>query len=159
MDPQHGIPFVAGGVDEHPVPHDAGVVDDHVEPAERVDGRLHDPAGPLPVGYVVAVDHGPAPERPDLLGHLFSRIRGGADPIEAGSDVVDHHRGALPGELQGVGPADAPAGARHHHDPSLADHGWTPPASSARWRSTSFMTLPAPLTGSSATTSTPRGTL
>ena len=41
MDTDHGVPFLDARADEHPVADEARVVHQHVEPAEGVDGRLH----------------------------------------------------------------------------------------------------------------------
>ena len=60
------VPLRLGHVDEHAVAQDAGVVDEDVEVAERVDRRVDEPLGALPVGDVVAVGDGLAAQRLDL---------------------------------------------------------------------------------------------
>ena len=121
MDLDDRVPLVDGHVDQHPVPQDAGVVDQHVEPAERLDRGVDQPLGALPVGHVVAVGHGFAAGRPDLVDHLTGWAGGPAAAVDLGAQVVDHDLGPLPGELQGVAPADAPAGSGHDHDPPVTN--------------------------------------
>ena len=64
------------------------------------------------------------PMRADLVDHLAGGAGRAAPAVELGAEIVDDDLGALAGELEGVAPADAPARARHDHDPSVADpHG------------------------------------
>jgi hypothetical protein len=67
---------------------------------------------PLGGGHVVVVGHGLAARGPDLRHHLVGgRGRAGPAAVPGAAQVVDHHLGAAPGQLQGVGPAQAAAGA------------------------------------------------
>jgi hypothetical protein len=60
-------------VDEHAVAQDAGVVDEDVEVTERLDRRVDERLGTVPVGDVVAVGDGLPAEGADLLGDLLGR--------------------------------------------------------------------------------------
>ena len=91
------------------VAQDAGVVDEHVEVAERLDGRVHEALGAVPVGDVVEVGDGLAATGADLGRDLVGRGVVGADTIVGATEVVDHDLGALGREEQGVLAADAAA--------------------------------------------------
>ena len=56
--------------------------------------------GAVPVGHVVAVDDGLAAAGHDVVDHLLCGRHRAARAVELGPDVVDHHLGALPGELE-----------------------------------------------------------
>ena len=108
VDGDDGVPLVLGHVDDHPVAQDAGVVDEDVEVAERLDRRVDQPLGALPVGDVVAVD--------DRLAAQVALISattcwaGVASPpvaVVGAAEVVDDDLGALRGEQQRVLAADA----------------------------------------------------
>ena len=120
--PQHRLPLGLLGVHEHAVAEDAGVVDQHVERRRR----CRSPAAPSPP---------PRPSRPrrgadataspaqgdDLVDHLLGRGVGRVAAVLGHAEVVDHDLGALPGELQRMLPADAPAGPGHDHHSSITD--------------------------------------
>ena len=88
------------------------------EVAERVDGGLHQAAGAVPVGDVVAVGDRLAAGGADLLDDLAGGAGAAAGAVELAAEVVDHDLGALAGQLEGVGPADAPARAGDDDDAS-----------------------------------------
>jgi hypothetical protein len=121
VDPDDGVPLLLRGAHEHAVPDDAGVVHHHVEPAEALDRLLDHRAGLLPVRHVGAVRDGLAARSPDLRHHLVGRRARAALALERDADVVDHDRGALPGELEGVRATEAASRAGDDDDPSFAD--------------------------------------
>src|SRR5690606_31788105 len=92
---------------ERGVPQDPGVVDDDVDAAPGVERRLHDGPAALGGGDRVVVGHGLAAGGLDLVDHLLGRRRAAAGAVHRAAEVVDHHVGAPPGELEGVGPAEA----------------------------------------------------
>src|SRR5690606_28052805 len=88
---------------------------------EYLDGHLDEALGAGPVGDVVAVDDRLAAGGLDLGHDLLRRRQRAAAAVELGADVVDDHPGALGGEGEGVGPADAPGRPGHDHDSSVTD--------------------------------------
>ena len=159
VDPDGDVPLILAAAHDHAVAHHAGVVDHDIEPAERVDGRLDQALGAIPVGDIVAIGDGRATPRPDQVDHLAGRAARRTGAVELGADVVDHDHRALVGELQGVAPADAPAGAGDDHDTSLTDHVLASKERAARSHISNFITLPLALSGRASTISTVRGTL
>ena len=121
MDADHGVPLLDRAAREHPIAQKAGVVHHHVETAPGVQSRLDQSSRALPVRDVLAVGDRLATHRADALDHLAGRPLGAPLSVGLGPEVVHHHLGALPGELQGVSPADSAAGARHDHDSSFTD--------------------------------------
>jgi hypothetical protein len=115
-----GVPFVLAHVDEHAVAQDAGVQHDGVELAERLDRLVDHVLGAIPVGNVVAVGHGLAAHRLDLVHNLLggAHVVALAGPVAA--QVVHDHLGAMLGQHQAMFPADAAGAARHDRNPSLA---------------------------------------
>ena len=109
-----------------------GVVDQDVEAAEGVDRLLHHRRGLLEVGDVGAVGDGLAAQRLDLGDDLVGDLGGRALAGAGGAEVVDHDLGALPGELEGVGAADAATRSGDDRDASFEDAGHGSPSVTAR---------------------------
>ena len=63
----HRVPLLLARREDHAVAQEAGVVHQHVEAAERVDRRVHQVAGAVPVGDVVGVRDRLAAGRDDLV--------------------------------------------------------------------------------------------
>src|SRR3546814_7084394 len=99
----HGVPLVLGHVGEHAVAHEPGVVDHRVEPTEGVDGRAHHGGRILEAGDVTPVGHRLATRAADLVDHLAGRSAAAPGPVELAAEVVDHHPGALAGQLERMG--------------------------------------------------------
>ena len=139
--PHDGVPLLVGHVDQHAVAEDAGVVHEHVQVAEGVDGRLHEPARPLPVGHVVAVgDRFPA-RGPDLRHDLLGRGRVAAGPVGAAAEVVDHDLCTLGREQQGVFPPHSASRAGDDGDATFqSTHGLLPFRLARRALSSSWLT-------------------
>src|SRR5688572_31082930 len=119
MNADHGIPFLHARADEHPVADEARVVYQHIEPAEGVDGRLHQAPGALPVGDVIAVRYGLTARRADLVDHGL-RDRGIAPFTgECGAEIVDDDLRALPRKRERIGPPQPAARAGDDDHPPL----------------------------------------
>ena len=131
----HRVPLLFGGADEHAVAHEAGVVDDHVEAAEGVERRLHERAGAVPVGDVVAVGDRLAAGGADLVDDLAAPGRvepprpSSAAPRSLTTTLAPSAR-----ERERVGAAEPAPGAGDDHDAAVAD-----PASMPRRQSRSMM--------------------
>ncbi|MNM95601.1 hypothetical protein D3C81_1080530 [compost metagenome] len=151
----------------------AGVVDDDVDAAKGVDRGLHQALGEILGGDAADAGHGFAAGRADFRDHALSRL---------GIQIVDHHSGAIGGQLQGHAAADATTGAGHdggfscqlahllsssfaqrpgRGKPPPVEHqlilfGW---CSQNGLRSSVFKTLPTPDSGRASRNSTLRGTL
>ena len=74
VDADHVVPLALGHVDDEAVAEDAGVVDEDVDVAVRLDRRVDQRAGALPVGGVAAHADRLAPGGPDLGGDLLGRV-------------------------------------------------------------------------------------
>ena len=107
---EHLLPLRVHGVLDGGVPDVAGVVDQDVEIAETLQGGAHDGVSEVRGRHVARVDQRRAPGLFDGAGGLLSR---------AGVEIVDHHRGALPGELARRGGPHAPPGPGDDGDPAL----------------------------------------
>ena len=116
VDAHDVVPLGLGHVDEHAVAQDAGVVDEDVEVAERLDRRVDEALGALPVGDVVAVGDGLAAERLDLGDDLVGRAVVGAGAVVGAAAVVDDDLGPFGGEQQGVLAAEAAPGPGDDRD-------------------------------------------
>jgi hypothetical protein len=123
VDPDHRVPLVLGHVEQHPVPQDASVVDENVEAAEDLDRLVDQSAGAVPVGDVVGVGDGDPARGLDLVHDGPGRAGVGPAAGHRAAQVVDHDVGTLAGQLQGVSPPDAPAGAGDDGDPPRTDAG------------------------------------
>ena len=128
----HGVPLIRGGVGEHAIANDAGVVEHDVEPAERLDGHVHQALGTLDRGHVVAVDDALAAGGGDLVHDLLRRRQRTAGAVGLGADVVDHDLRTLGGEGEGVCPTESTPGAGHDHYPSVTDAAHRSPQSHCR---------------------------
>ncbi len=75
MHSHDGVPLLLGRRHEHAVAEEAGVVDDGIQVPERLQRGLDQAPAAVPVGDVVAVDHGLASQllyrRDDLGGRAF----------------------------------------------------------------------------------------
>ena len=109
---EHRVHLVGRHVLERRVAQDAGVVDDDVDLAEGVDGRLHDRRAALGRGDAVVVGDGLAAGRLDLVDDLLGGRLGAAGAVGGAAEVVDDDERAPLGEVEGVRPAEAAAGAR-----------------------------------------------
>ncbi|MNN74332.1 hypothetical protein D3C81_1905230 [compost metagenome] len=96
------VPLLVGHLLDHAVPGVAGVVDDDVQPLVVLDRGADEALGEVRRTNAADTGHGFAAEGLDRLDHFLRRI---------GIEVVDHHAGAVGGQLQGDGAADATAGA------------------------------------------------
>jgi hypothetical protein len=98
----HRVEVVVGHLPQDLVAQDARVGDQDVEPAELLDGTVHQPLGGLGRADRDDLGDGGAAGRGDglhgLLGHGLV-------------DVVDDHGGAVGGEGVRIGEAEAPAAA------------------------------------------------
>ena len=103
----------------HPVAEDAGVVDQDVEVAERLDRGVDQVLRALPVGDVVAVGHGLAAERLDLVDDLLRRRGVRAGSVVGATEIVDDDLGPLAGEEQRMLAADAATCARDDGDSTV----------------------------------------
>ena len=121
VDPDHVVPLRVGHVHEHPVAQDAGVVDEDVDPAVLLDRCGDQPLGAGLVGHVVTVEESTSSERSHLVRHLLGRPDRRAGSVGLGTEVVDDHVGAVPGELEGMCPPDAPTRTGDDHDPPLTE--------------------------------------
>jgi hypothetical protein len=99
----------------HAVPGVAGVVDDDVEPAELVDGLLHELVGNPRLGQVAAKHRG-------VAGDLGSGLLG-----DVAVQVVDQHTRTLLGEQLRRGAPDAPGRAGDDGRLSVEDSHWVSP--------------------------------
>ena len=116
----HGVPVFLLHVDQRAVAQDACVVHQHVEAPKGVDGGV-DAFGAVPVGHVVRIGDRLGAHGFDLGHDLQGRTAGGARAaIAATAEVVDHHLGALAGELQGVLASQASACTGDHDHAVLA---------------------------------------
>src|SRR5690606_36017006 len=93
------------------VAQDAGVVDDDVDAAEVVDRGLDDRPAALGRGDRVVVGRGLTAGLADLLHGLVGHARARARAVGLPAEIVHDHLAAARGELQGVGLAEAAAGA------------------------------------------------
>jgi len=116
---EHGVEQLRGQVVEGLVAQDAGVADDDVDPAERLQGGVHDRLPALDGGDGAGVGHGDPTQVLDLLGRLLGRAGRGAGAVRPPAEVVDDHPGAPGGQQQGVLAAQAPAGAGHDRHPAV----------------------------------------
>jgi len=103
-----------------------GVVDDEVDGAEGVDGRLRDGHAPLGGGHRVVAGHGLAAGGGDLGHGGVGRAAGRPGAVGVPAEVVDHDPRPPAGQLQGVGLAQAAAGAGHDGHPSVECDGHCP---------------------------------
>ena len=87
---------------ERLVPQDAGVVDQHVDPAEGVQGGLHDPLAAFRGRHAVAVGRRDATHGGDLLDHPVCGERRGTTAIQCGAGVVHQDAGPATSELEGM---------------------------------------------------------
>jgi hypothetical protein len=62
-----------------------------------------------------------ATHRPDGVDHFAGGAGRAACPVDLGTQVVDHHLGPLPRELERVPAPDAATRSGHDHDPSVTD--------------------------------------
>ena len=72
--------------------------------------------GTVPVRRVFAVSHGLAAHRPDLFDDLVGRAACATFAVHRHPEVIDHHLGALTGELESMAPSQAPAGTGDDHN-------------------------------------------
>jgi hypothetical protein len=110
------VEFVGVHVLERRVPQDPGVVDDDVDPAPVVERGLHDRPAALGAGDRVVVCDRLAPRRRDLVDHRLRGGRAAAGAVDRAAEVVDDDQGTAAGQLQRMGTAQAPAGARDDRD-------------------------------------------
>ncbi|MCY1521836.1 hypothetical protein D9M68_566680 [compost metagenome] len=102
---------------EHAVAQNAGVVDDTVQPSEVVDGGPDHALRCGGVGDAFAIGYGAAAFLPDHGNHFGCGVeRAFAFAIRTAAQVIDHHRGALPGREQGDLAADAASRTGHKYD-------------------------------------------
>jgi hypothetical protein len=113
VDADDGVPFVGGHVEDHAVAEDPGDVDEDVEAAVLADGGLDEVLGGFVVGDVGAVSDGAAAGLGDFLDDLPGRPGVVPGPVQGRAEVVDDHRGALPGQQQRHRPPDPAARTRH----------------------------------------------
>ena len=127
MYPHHQVEVVRGHVPDGSVANDPGVVDHDVETAEVAEGPVHHGGGLVLVSDVSEVGDGlTAPFVDD--GNDLLRVATLALAVDRTAQVVDHDRGALRRQLQGVSTADAVSGAGHQRDLSVkqASHSSSP---------------------------------
>ena len=125
VDRHHLLVLRLGGVEDRRAGLDAGVVDHHVEPAERLDRLVDEPLQVLDLADVGLHADGLVAELRDLAFEVLGRLLVG--------DVVDDDVGALAGEGEGDGLADAAVAAGDDGDLALQCH-VVPPAGSRRER-------------------------
>jgi hypothetical protein len=125
----HDVPYRLGAVDraeqvhvddaakilqrhlgEGLVPQDAGIVHQHVHPAPGVHGLGDHRLDLLEVSDVGAVSQRFTAGRVNLVDHRSGRL---------GPEVIDHDLCSVRGQRQGVGAAQARAGAGHDGDPII----------------------------------------
>ena len=123
VDADHRVPLVLAGGEHHAVAEEAGVVDQHVEPAERVDRGVHEPARAVPVGDVVGVGDGVAAGGHDLVDEELRGALVGAGAVARDAEIVHDDPGTFTRERQRVLAADAARGAGDDDDPAVADSG------------------------------------
>jgi hypothetical protein len=123
----HQVEVLFGHAGEHLVPHDAGVVDDGVESTEPLYRLLDERSGAVEVGDRRGVGERCTAPGDDLLDHHVGGRGGLLLAMEAGADVIHDHRGAMARQLEAVRPAEAPAAARHDHDPPIEEAHRHPP--------------------------------
>ena len=117
MHVDHHLPVDMAHAMEDAVAQDAGIVDDAVDPAEVLDRGLDHALGAGRIGDAVAVGHGLAAGRLDLVADLLGRRRAAAAfAVDRAAEVVDHDAGAFPGGQQRHLAADAAARAGDQHD-------------------------------------------
>ncbi|MCY1544696.1 hypothetical protein D9M68_805950 [compost metagenome] len=103
------------------ITQDTGVVDQHIDAAEDVEGVLNDF---LAIGHRIMVGHSSTTGGADFLDHSI-RSRGiGAFAMGAAAKVVHHHLGAMLGEQQSVGAAEATTSTGDDHDLVLKTDGF-----------------------------------
>src|SRR5690606_26502327 len=129
VDPDDAVPVLEAHVEQGSIPQDTGVVDHGVEVTELVERQLDDPGRALLVGDVVAVSHGRAAQRPDLVDDLLRRPLVSALAVAGTSQVVDDDSCAGAGEGQRMFSTDASAAAGDDCDAtaqrSFVCHGWS----------------------------------
>jgi hypothetical protein len=108
------VPVLLAHLLEAGVAQDAGVVDDDVDALPRVERTLDDLR---PVLDRVVVGHGLAAGGLDLLDHRVGRGRRLAAARVAAAQIVHDDLGAAGREQQGMGAAEAVAGAGDDGDP------------------------------------------
>ena len=119
MDADDCVPLLGRHVHEHAVAQDARVVDQDVEPAEGLDRGVDEALRALPIGDAVAVRHGLATHRLDLVDDVVrgtSRLPGA---VHLAAEVVHDDLCTVRRQHQRVLATDAPAGARDDRDSSL----------------------------------------
>jgi hypothetical protein len=111
------VPLLGRHLRERAVAQDAGVVHQRVEPSELLDGRADDALAVLDLGAVADVEDGRPTGRRDLVDDgLAGRL----------VDLADDHGSPLPGELEGLTPAESSPGARDDRDLAVQEsHGPT----------------------------------
>ena len=109
MHGDHRIPLVFGHVDQHAVTQNASVVHQDVEVAERFDGAVDEALSALPVGDVVAVDHGLSAHCADFGSNFLRRGDIVTGAIVGSAEIVNNDLGAFSGEQQRVLATDATA--------------------------------------------------
>jgi hypothetical protein len=119
VDLQHQVELRLLELRERGVAQDAGVVDHDVDPAERVQGGLHDRLAALPGVHAVVVGDRLAARGDDLLDDGVGHLRALSAAVAAAAEVVDHDLRAAAGEQQRVAAAEAAAGAGDDGDTSV----------------------------------------
>ena len=119
VDPDDGVPLVLGHREQHPVAQDPGVADHDVEPAEGVDGLLHEGTGGSEVADVGGVGDRLAAGSGDLVDDVVGRPGVAAGAVALAAEVVDDDLGAVLGEHQRVLATDPPPPAGDDADPTF----------------------------------------
>ncbi|MNQ89124.1 hypothetical protein D3C85_1044220 [compost metagenome] len=107
------VPLLLGHLVEGGIAQDAGVVDQDVDGAEGLQGGGDDL---LALGHRVVVGDSLAAQGADLGDHGIGRGGRAAQAFGADAQVIDHDLGASGTQQQGMGAAQAVAGAGDNGD-------------------------------------------
>ena len=112
---QYRLPVLRFHLEKSLVPENPGIVDQDIHPPESIQGGSDDVFTAFRRGHVIVTGHGLAAQILDFLNHLVGRGTGSLPrAIPGAAEVIDHHPGAAPGQLQSI--STSQSGARTGND-------------------------------------------